>query len=65
MAAEAAATQAAQTRRRRAGQQDGPYSVGHDEERRDVPAPVRPAGAASVLGGCEFLASLNSLYYIG
>src|SRR5208337_4152891 len=41
MAAEPAATPAAQTGRCRAGQQDSPYGVGDDEERRDVPAPAR------------------------
>src|SRR5580692_3867264 len=41
MDAGAAATQTTQTRRRGAGQQDSPYGLGDDEERRDVSASVR------------------------
>ena len=47
MAGEAARPQAAQTRRRGAGQQNRPHGVGHDDQRRGIPAPA-------VRGGCGF-----------
>ena len=41
------AAQAAQTRRRGAGQQNGPHGLGHDDQRRGIPAPA-------ARGGCGF-----------